>query len=549
MSRIRLALLLLLGSGGCATTQAAIQPSTLPVRAPLECAPAPSDKVGLASLLEELVDLRTLARLSRAPYTSELATSFDRNSLTARPDEPNWFANRDFAKASIDPATVLIDVKGPGVVTRIWSANPSGVLRIYLDGATEPSLEAPFKSLLSGAVEPFAAPYAFEAGGGFNLYFPIAFQSGCRITVGSDAQRLYYHVDYRRYTEGTPIETYSKDALAAASCQLARTAQHLSSTQPPLPAAETFTLTVTPGQRATHDLVAAASGSVVRELRIYPSRSDPEALRGTLLELQFDGEPTVQVPLGDFFGTGPGLLPVNSQPVSVDVERGVLIARWPMPFRERARLSLSGHSSASFQARIELASEPWKWDEDSLYFGAQWHPTSWQSSKPIHDWPLIQIRGNGKYVGTLLNVLNGSKLWWGEGDEKIFVDQASFPTHFGTGSEDYFGYGWCSNVLFGTPLIGQTRADRRQNWGATSLYRFHILDAIPFTAELRFDLEVLHWGDPAVPIAYDAIGFFYARPGVRVEPRADDPGHYRVPELREGPPPGLEPSDYNCGHG
>src|SRR4051794_1510163 len=120
--------LVLLLASACATAPV-YQPSTTPVPTRLECAAGPTDRIGLGSLLDELADLRTLARNSRAPYTSELASSFDRASLTARPGESGWFANHDYAKPTLDPPTVLLDVSGPGVVTRIWSANPSGVVR------------------------------------------------------------------------------------------------------------------------------------------------------------------------------------------------------------------------------------------------------------------------------------------------------------------------------------------------------------------------------------------------------------------------------------
>ncbi|HKU36920.1 MAG TPA: glycoside hydrolase family 172 protein [Polyangiales bacterium] len=539
--------LLLLALTACGAAQSSAAPPATP-RALQTCAPPASDAITVTSLLRELTDLTALAHRPNPAYTSELATSFDRSSLEAQPTDAAWFANRDYAQPTLDPATVLLDVAGPGVVTRIWSANPSGTIRIYLDGAEAPALEAPFKALLSGEVPPFASPYAFIAAGGHNLYFPIPFARGCRITVSSDAKRMYYHVNYRRYAQQPAIETYSPAALRHAQCTLERTAAELASPAPLRAATVRVDLAVVPGQRAEHTLLAAAGGSVIRELRIQPGSKHPNALRGTLLELEFDGQRTVQVPLGDFFGSGPGLSEVHSLPLQVDVERNLLIARWPMPFRERARLTLIGNSDERFEARVELASEAEAWTEHSMLFGAQWHPTSWQPSKPTHDWPLIHIRGEGTYAGTLLNVLNSDARWWGEGDEKIFVDGASFPSHFGTGTEDYFGYGWCSNVRFATPFIGQTRSSGRQNWGATSLYRFHVLDAIPFARELRFDLEVSHWADRAVPIAYDAVSFYYVRPGARVEPSADDAAHYRPPELRD-PPPDIEAADYNCGHG
>jgi hypothetical protein len=439
-------------------------------------------------------------------YTTQLSSSFDRTSASVSPAEPGWFANKDFAQPTRGEPVVLLDAAGPGVVTRIWSANPSGTVRIYLDGAAMPALDAPLDALLDGRVQPFAAPYALTAANGHDLYFPIPFSRHCRILVQTNENRFYYQVDYRRYPDGTKLESFSEASLAAAECQKSRTAARLElaakAALPQLAAAESFKLAIEPGKRSERRLIAAEGGSVIRELRIRLSSLETAALRGTLFTFEFDGEQTVQVPLGDFFGTGPGLAPVRSL--------------------------------------------PHRWDEDTLLFGAQWHAPSAQTSTPANDWALLAVRGAGKYVGTLLNVQNGDLQWWGEGDERIFVDDERFPSHFGTGTEDYFGYGWCSNERFTLPFIGQTQSSGRQNWGATSLYRFHVLDAIPFRTGVRFDLEVRHWRKQPVPLVYDAIGFFYVRPGATVEPRADDPTQYQVP-VTTNPPLELSPARYTCG--
>ena len=55
-------------------------------------------------------------------------------------------------------------------------------------------------------------------------------------------------------------------------------------------------------------------------------------------------------------------------------------------------------------------------------------------------------------MGDTLAVVNGAAAWWGEGDEKIYVDDESFPSHFGTGTEDYYGYAWCRAKSFSSPF-------------------------------------------------------------------------------------------------
>ena len=113
---------------------------------------------------------------------------------------------------TLDPqGHVLAEMDGPGAVVRIWSANPAdaGNVRIYLDNAKDPVIEAPLAELLGGKwktkidgkeTTPFPDPIACERSRGFNLYFPIAYAKHCKITV--DKSNLYYHVDYRTYPEG-----------------------------------------------------------------------------------------------------------------------------------------------------------------------------------------------------------------------------------------------------------------------------------------------------------------------------------------------------------
>ena len=113
---------------------------------------------------------------------------------------------------AMDPqGHVLAEMDGPGCVVSIWSANPkdAGNVRIYLDGADKPVIEASLEKLLGGKwkttidgkeTTPFPDPLACERSRGFNLYFPIAYARHCKITV--DRPDIYYHVDYRTYPGG-----------------------------------------------------------------------------------------------------------------------------------------------------------------------------------------------------------------------------------------------------------------------------------------------------------------------------------------------------------
>ena len=84
-------------------------------------------------------------------------------------------------------------------------------------------------------------------------------------------------------------------------------------------------------------------------------------------------------------------------------------------------------------------------------FHAKWHRDAFLPEDPERrkiDWTMLKTEGRGRFCGVMLHVWNPRGGWWGEGDEKFFVDGEKFPSTFGTGSEDYFGYAWCNPTLF-----------------------------------------------------------------------------------------------------
>ncbi len=120
-----------------------------------------------------------------------------------------------------------------------------------------------------------------------------------------------------------------------------------------------------------------------------------------------------------------------------------------------------------------------------MHFHANWRQQYPIATRPFSDWNYITANGQGVYVGDNLCVMKPVPAWWGEGDEKVWVDGESFPSHFGTGSEDYYCYSWSDPRLFQTPFANQTRCDGPGNKGQTCVTRTRSLDAIPFTKSLR----------------------------------------------------------------
>ncbi len=178
---------------------------------------------------------------------------------------------------------------------------------------------------------------------------------------------------------------------------------------------------------------------------------------------------------------------------------------------------------------------PYKWTDRSMHFHAKWH-TELLKTRPFRDWTYCDVKGKGVFVGDMLSIMNPTAAWWGEGDEKIYVDGESFPSWFGTGSEDYYGYAWSDPKPFQHAYHNQTLCDGKDkggNLGHTSVNRFHILDAIPFEKSFRFDMEVWHW-TPNSTVNYASTTYWYARPGA-----TDDiePADAKVLQNLPSPPP------------
>ncbi|MBN2450857.1 MAG: DUF2961 domain-containing protein [Lentisphaeria bacterium] len=475
--------------------------------------------VDTAGLLREMVDLEGLAAFPSPAFTCRQFSSYDRASVSPT---QNWFANGDrghflrVEEVGERKEYVLMDAEGPGAVVRIWSANPEGVLRLYLDRGAAPVLEAPMKDVLGGRFPGLPRPFSGERSRGWNLYFPIPYAQHCKIT--SDRNGFYYHVNYRTYAEGTPVTSFTPSDLERLRGEIERVGAILSSpggAQPPLPEAVPHRFDVALPAGGSAALGSFGGPQAIQRFRVQwqPSGDrDEPALRAVILSLTFDGETTVEAPLGDFFGSGPGIDAFESLPLSMNAE-GVLESRWLMPFRERAEIRVRNLGSGTAQVRGEVTTVPYPWTDASLLFHAKWRVQHDLSTAEKFDWNYLSTTGKGVFAGVAFALDNPVKTWWGEGDEKIYVDGETFPSHFGTGTEDYFGYAWGSPDPFSHAYHNQPRCDGPGNFGRTSLNRFHVLDRIPFTRDFRFDMEIWHWKTCTIHAAVTA--YWYARPGAR----------------------------------
>jgi len=515
--------------------------------------------VTIERLLNEMTSRESLAQFPDPGFTLKQFSSYDR--ATQHPGDPSWFANWDrsmFIRTDTVNGReeyVMFDAEGPGAIVRFWMTfagedSGKGILRIYFDNQEQPAVEGKAFDVLSGNLlvgEPLAASVSDSTNyenRGHNLYFPLPYSTRCKVTYESSnikdpgaktgGEAVYYNIGYRTYPPDTRVISFSAEELAKAAATIEKTQQRLASRDRGLDRLNLDTIRIAGIIDGGDSLVQTLTGNkAIRMIKIKIDPSiDPQKLRSTILEMIFDGERTVWCPLGDFFGTGYQLRYSNTWYSSVDPD-GTLCAFWVMPFKKSAEIKIHnlGKSTTGID-HMEILTTPWKWNKKSMHFGASWHQLTHLNTGEMKnnegkggpfDINYVELTGKGVYAGDALTLFNTVYAWWGEGDEKIYVDGESFPSSIGTGTEDYYGYAWCRPEKFANhPFIAQPDGSGNFWPGYTVNLRYRALDGIPFTSSLKFDMEMWHWTRATINFA--PVTFWYALPGIQTNQAPDTEG-------------------------
>jgi hypothetical protein len=256
--------------------------------------------------------------------------------------------------------------------------------------------------------------------------------------------------------------------------------------------------------KSTRTLAEITGSGAIQQIWMTPAPLDKT--RWLILRFYWDGEaePSVEVPLGDFFACGWGrYCQINSLPVCVN-PGSAFNCYWTMPFRKKAKITLENLDERPmtlyYQINYTLTAVP----ENAAYFHAQFRRVGRLPYKSVYT-ILDGARGRGHYVGTYLAWEVRSPGWWGEGEIKFFLDgDQEFPTICGTGTEDYFcgSYNFEDRETrryqtFSTPYTGLAQVLPPdviylpgQRFG---LYRWHIADPVRFQKDLKVTIQALGW--------------------------------------------------------
>lgn len=509
-----------------------------------------SSQVSFEMLLDEMVSVEKLAEFPNPSYRSIQFSSYDRESTEANAEDgfyiekngrdwgKGWFANHDFDQCirmeeigGIEQA-VFAEYEGAGVLTRIWMTggevfNYDMPISIYIDGETTPTIKMPFKDLVGGEGL-VGKPFSYLASNektptpwrGRNLYFPIPFSKS--ILISGDQTQLpkenfwagvYFQIGLRCYEEDTQVEPFTMELLSFHQTKIDEAGKRLLGsfdrtnhemtqfTNIELKKDESWSATFEKGALSSIDLNFKKGINGIKK----------ERLRNTVIEIQFDGKSHLWMPLDSFFATSYLGKPHQTFFVG-NKNREEFLSRWFMPYQKEAKITLHnlGRRKITFDS-IKIGEKEYDWSENSMYFNGRWFELRNLETQFKKDINFVQIEGEGVFVGDGLTIFNTYPDWWGEGDEKIYIDGEKFPSHFGTGTEDYYGYAWCRPQEFSAPFNSLASGEGNKAVGTSTACRLRTLDAIPFSHSFSMDMELWHpfYG----MMNYAPSAFWYQKPG------------------------------------
>jgi hypothetical protein len=228
----------------------------------------------------------------------------------------------------------------------------------------------------------------------------------------------------------------------------------------------------------------------IRHIWFTVAGPDRRWARSLVLRIYWEGADvaSVETPIGDFFAAGNGMRAnVRSLPIEVTSYGRAMNSYWHMPFRRKARVELLNQSRARLTVYCQI-----NWMQlpalppDSLHFHARYHQEL--PARPFAPYTIFDGQGEGQYVGTVLSSQNSLGSWFGEADDRYYIDGERTPSLVGTGTEDYFTDGW-NLRLFTNPNAGVTICEPKGVDCRMTAYRWHLHAPVIFRKSLRVEIE------------------------------------------------------------
>lgn len=466
----------------------------------------PVDRVDLEVLLSRMTNLHTFAEVPLG--NSVLESSYDRSG-----------GNQDWAiytTAQPNGRVKVFEAEGPGYLSRIWVASFAAKNWLFFfDGEDAPRLSLTQEELFGGQL-PFSPPLAGMSGGGRYSLVPIPFSKSLRIEIEptnlKPANRNYFQINYTKLNlKPAAVESFPRELSVAESNLVVNVNTALGNNDETLKSIVEEALgasaskPLAPGESLAFwqdDGAGLLTSFCIRIDDPSPSGAmSADLLRSLRLQMFWDGaaEPSVDVPLGDFFCNPYYFRSYTSLPLGlVD---GTFVCRFPMPYKRGARCVLK--NTSAIPVSISAGALGNRDGSDGLHrkFHAVWRASK-TSGRPM---PIMEASGSGHYVGCFLSAIGQDGSWTIlEGDEYLRPDPDMQPPQLGTGLEDYFNGAYYYTSLFDLPFHGLIEKGAMR----TDQYRLHMLEAVSFNKSFEAGIE---FGDRNRAKGYmSSVAYWYA---------------------------------------
>ena len=427
---------------------------------------------------------------------------------------------------------VIFDEKGPGCVYNFWFTGTGrdlhwGKLKFYFDGEKKPRIECEAKEFFSGLYRPFVYPmvtHSFISSGGFSCSAPINFAKHLKITTEKTCG--FYNIYYQLYRNVKIVSWRKGQDYSKLIGLFERCGSNPRGNPEKIEVASKSVVLKTAGsrERPETELLSVDHGGTIQYIKINPLYAPNKySLNHIHLRIFYDGDPapSIDVPIGPFFGSGLGEANVRSLFVGMSTS-GTYYCYLSMPFRKAIRISLQNRShDAGGEFFCEIAYTktflPAKDGGVVGYFGAKYNK-AWPITEKS-DYVLFDYKGRGAVVGQVMTVepvKPDRKRWW-EGDMRIYIDGEKKPRFHGTGHEDEYQGGWSTFWLtnpYSLPLFGEPKTEGLidvfgQVNGSTTAYRF-------WPGKIHFKKSIListeHGNHNDTPANYSSLVYYYYVP-------------------------------------
>ena len=329
---------------------------------------------------------------------------------------------------------------------------------------------------------------------------------------------------------------------------------------------------------ANHDYTSIPPGGTVEifnedgpgEIRhiwtTIPPWSEVYHLKKIVLRMYWDSEatPSVETPIGDFFGLGLGTYTVFQSALVTVMPDQALNSYFPMPFRKHGRITVTNEGSKEvsdyywnidwvrvsglpastgyLHAEYRQCTPCQGWYKGNFYgndFDDARKDPRWFNKSGEDNYVLLTAKGDGQFVGVTFSVFENQWGGWNEGDEMIWIDGEKEPRIHGTGGEDYFNFAWGFSKMASTPLVGLIEFTGWEPGARFSLYRWHLEAPIRFRHDIKVTIEHGHANlrsDNLYSVAY----WYQTEPHAPLAPlpRIED----RLPKFKVTGGPGQDPN-------